>query len=290
MKKITLIYLVLFSIFSCTKETPKQNNTNNNVSYNNGDTTLINVAYGTHPRQIYDIHLPQNRDSSTPIILVIHGGAWKAGKKEEMNKYVNLIKGNWPSVAIVNMNYRLASNTEGIHHKEMMEDIDAAVQNILKQTKNYQISSNMAIMGASAGAQLSMIYAYKYNNNIKCVGNIFGPSKINDWAWYNSTNIWLGGKVGDILTEYVGQKWDSTAYAAVSPLSNVNLNTPPTISFHGSLDPIVPVSHSQLLKNELNNKNIDNEYYELIAFHGFNDSQASDVANKLVAFFKIYLK
>ena len=34
-----------------------------------------------------DIHLPVNRDSSTPIIMVIHGGAWIEGKKEDMNSF-----------------------------------------------------------------------------------------------------------------------------------------------------------------------------------------------------------
>ena len=150
----------------------------------------------------------------------------------------------------------------------------------------------MGIMGASAGGQLAMIYAHKYNNskNIKCVGNIFGPSIINDWTWYNSVNLWLGAYTGDILTEYVGQSWDAVAYKEVSPYWNVNSTSQPTIIFHGNLDPIVPVYQSQRMNGKLNTLGVPNQYYEYIAFHSFDDTQSDDVLTKLVAFFKVYLK
>jgi acetyl esterase/lipase len=213
----TLLFLV-FS--SCIKEPVNPNN--NNGTSNLTDTTMLNVSYGSHIRQVYDIYLPKNRDTNTPVILMIHGGAWKAGQKEDFNYYRDLIKAKWNSVAIVNMNYRLASNTNNIHHNEILADISSVVNSINSNQANYQISKKIGVIGASAGGQLAMIYAYKYNNNIKCVGNIFGPSIINDWSWYNSTNIWLGVQMKDVLTEYVGQTWDTTAYKAVSPYWNIS--------------------------------------------------------------------
>lgn len=92
-----------------------------------------------------------------------------------MNSYVNLIKASWKNVAIVNMNYRLSSNANNIHHNEIMSDITMAINHVLAKLNDYQISPNMGIVGASAGGQLAMIYAYKYNTNktIKCVGEPF---------------------------------------------------------------------------------------------------------------------
>lgn len=256
------------------------------------DTTMKNVSYGSHARQVYDVYLPAKRDINTPCIVMIHGGAWKAGQKEDMNNFVNLIQKSWKNVAIVNINYRLASNTDSIHHEEIITDIDAAIAHVLNQKTAYNISSKMGIVGASAGGQLAMIYAYKYNhhNNIQCVGNIFGPSIINDWSWYNSNNIWLGGKVGDILTEYVGQPWDTTAYKSVSPYWNITSNSQPTIIFHGNLDPIVPVYQSQWLNGKLTTLNVPHQYHEYVAFHGFDTNQSVDVVNKMVAFFKVHIK
>lgn len=277
------VYFLLFFSGSCKKEPV---NPADETGYR--DTTLVNVAYGSHPRQVYDIHLPANRDSTTPFIVVIHGGAWRAGQKEDMNGLVQLIKQKWNSVAVVNMNYRLASNANNIHHYELMDDIASAIGDVLVKRGSYGIGQEAGIMGASAGGQLAMIYAYSYNDhgNIRCVGSLFGPALIKDWSWYNSFNIWLGSNVGDILTEYVGQPWDTTVYASVSPYFEVSSGSPPTILFHGNLDPIVPVYQSQWMHNRLDSLGLVNAYHEYVAFHGFDAAQSDDVMEKLVAFFR----
>jgi acetyl esterase/lipase len=289
MLKLNILFsLLLLLVFSaCKKET--QNNHSNN-SGNSMDTVLYNVSYGPDAKQVYDIYLPNQRDTSTPVIVMIHGGAWKAGQKEDFNYYIKLIQAKWPEAAIANINYRLASNANQIHHDEIMSDIDSAIQHVIQRKSTYQISSNIGLVGASAGGQLAMIYAYKYNSDIKCIANFFGPSIINDWAWYNSNNLWLGGKVGNILQEYVGQSWDSAAYSNVSPYWNVNANSQPSIIFHGNLDPIVPVYQSQWMKGKLIQLGVPNQYHEYVAFHGFDNTQSEDAILKMTNFFKLYLK
>lgn len=276
-----LSILMVMAMFSCNKE-------NQNIPANQ-NVTFKNVSYGSHTRQVYDIYLPKGRDTNSPVILMIHGGAWKAGQKEDMNSFKDLIRNKWPEAVVVNMNYRLASNTFQIHHNQMMDDIQLVVDHLKTNRSKYQISNKMGLVGASAGGQLAMIYAYKYNNQMACVGNIFGPSIINDWTWYNSNNPWLGGYVGDILSEYVGQTWDTTAYKSVSPYWNINANSAPTIIFHGNLDPIVPVYQSQWLHGKLKNLGVSNQYHEYIAFHSLDATQSADAITKLVQFFKGYL-
>jgi acetyl esterase/lipase len=290
MNKTIYILIAIIVFCSCSEEDTTVKN-NPTIISNLIDTTLVDVSYGNHQRQKYDIHLPAGRDSSTPVLLMIHGGAWKAGQKEDFNYYVNLIKNSWSDVAIVNMNYRLASNTDNIHHSEIMDDINDAIGAVLDNLIEYQISSEMGVIGASAGAQLAMIYAYKYNdhNNINCVASIFGPTIIKDWTWYNSTNIWLGGSVGAILTEYVGQTWDDAVYESVSPYWNISSNSQPTILFHGNIDPIVPVYQSQWMNGKLNTLNVAHEYHEYFAFHSFDNTQSKDVISKLVNFFRTHI-
>lgn len=289
MLKLNFLFgLFLLLVFGACKKEIKSNHSNN--SGNSQDTVLFNVSYGLDAKQVYDIYLPNQRDTSTPVIAMIHGGAWKAGQKEDFNYYIKLIQAKWPEVAIVNINYRLASNANQIHHNEIMNDIDSAIQHVSQRKSAYQISSNFGLVGASAGGQLAMIYAFKYNSDIKCIANFFGPSIINDWTWYNSNNLWLGGKVGNILQEYVGQSWDSAAYSNVSPYWNVNANSQPCILFHGNLDPIVPVYQSQWMKSKLIQLGVPNQYHEYVAFHGFDNNQSDDAVNKMTTFFKIYLK
>ena len=288
LSKVFLVIALAVGFSSCKKPNLNPNNNGNGTN----DTIIADVSYGSDSKQVYDLYLPENRDSTTPVVLMIHGGAWYGGQKEEMNSVINKLKNKWPNAAIVNMNYRLASNLNNIHHDEMMDDIKSVIGDVINRKDEYQISENMAIMGGSAGGQLSMIYAYNYNdyNNIKCVGNFFGPSIISDWSWYNSNNIWLGGNVGEILAEYVGQTWDTGVYDSVSPYWMVNANSQPTIIFHGTLDPIVPLYQSQWMRDRLNTLNVTNEYYEYVAFHGLDDNQMNDALNKLVPFFKTYLE
>ena len=286
----TASFLILVLIgFSACKKNPSTHVSGGLSS--DRDTIILNEKYGSDPKQVCDIYLPAGRNPNTPCILVIHGGAWKAGQKEDFNPYINMIRSKWQNVAVINMNYRLASNDNNIHHDQIMADIDAAIGHIVSNITKYQISQKIGIVGASAGGHLAMIYAYKYNRlqMIKCVGDIFGPSYLNDWAWYDSNNILLGGYVGDVLAEYVGRPWDTAVYKAVSPYWNISAQSQPTIIFHGNLDPIVPVYQSQQLHAKLTSLGVPNQYHEYQAFHGFDQAQSIDVINKLVAFFQANL-
>lgn len=108
---------------------------------------MSNVAYGSHARQVYDIYLPEYRDTNTPVLLMIHGGAWVAGEKEDFNNYLNTIKSKWSDVALVNMNYRLASNENNVHHDEIISDINTGLNHVNTNRVNYQISDQVGIVG-----------------------------------------------------------------------------------------------------------------------------------------------
>jgi acetyl esterase/lipase len=284
--KSTYVLIVILLISSCTENASDIGES----SISKIDTVLLNVKYGNHPRQIMDIHLPADRDSSTPVIMIIHGGAWKAGQKEDMNMVVQLIKKYWSNVAIANINYRYASLKDGVHHQEMMSDIASAFAHLKNNRSRYAISEKYAMSGASAGGHLAMIYAYSMTNNIRCIGNIFGPSNIRDWDWYSSFNVFLNRKIGDVLTEYVGKTWDTLAYREVSPFWKIDSNSVPTITFHGSLDPIVPVYQSRYLHGKLQSLNVKNELHEYPAFHSFDAGQSEDVINKMITFMKINME
>ena len=42
-----------------------------------------NVAYGSHPRQKVDVYVPTARVDSAPVVLVLYGGSWNSGRKED---------------------------------------------------------------------------------------------------------------------------------------------------------------------------------------------------------------
>ena len=74
------------------------------------ETELLDVSYGSDLEQVYDIYLPAERAKSvTKTFVLVHGGSWISGDKNDMNELAEIIKLNFPKYAIVNMNYRLAT-------------------------------------------------------------------------------------------------------------------------------------------------------------------------------------
>lgn len=252
---------------------------------------IIDTAYGSDPKQKMDIYLPKGRSSSTKVVILIHGGAWQAGDKSEMSFLVPMIQAKWSECAIVNINYRLANGSTVIA-KDIMNDLKSAVKFIGDNKANFNISDNYAMVGASAGGQLALLYTYTENtdNRVKCVSDLYGPCVIDDWSWYNSFNIFLGKSIKEVLTTYTGTTWeaDSNAYHKNSPYRQLNAaNAKPTIIFHGTVDVIVPLYQSQWLSAKLKTLGVKNEYYEYpLDGHGFNSTNNQDCVNRTVSFFK----
>jgi dipeptidyl aminopeptidase/acylaminoacyl peptidase len=82
-----------------------------------------------------------------------------------------------------------------------------------------------------------------------------------------------------------------SAYTSASPLYLVNSNTPPTIIFHGTADPLVPVSQSDSLNTRLNNAGVIHQYVKYNGEgHGWYGANLIDTYAKLAAFIKQYVQ
>ncbi len=49
-----------------------------------GQQKIYNLKYGEHKRQKMDVFLPKDYPVDSPVILIVHGGAWTMGRKEHM--------------------------------------------------------------------------------------------------------------------------------------------------------------------------------------------------------------
>ena len=292
----TLALLLLFS--SCIKDPAGGGGTGGGGTGGGGGSSplteriILDTAFGPDPKQKMDIYLPAGRSSATKVIVLIHGGAWEAGDKADMNYYKNLLRAKWPDAAIANINYRLASNASNIHHTQIMNDIKAGVNMMTANKSSFVISDTLTMVGASAGAHLAVLYTYAHNTNnyVKAVADFFGPAKLSDWSWYNTYNIFLGQSIGDILTKYNGAAWDVALYDSNSPQMVATPQSKPTIIFHGTVDVIVPLYQSQQFRARLNTLGVPNAYYEYLDGHGFNNANTDDAMNKTVAFLKAHLQ
>jgi acetyl esterase/lipase len=120
---------------------------------------LLNVAYGTHPRQVLDFYQAKS-DKPTPVVFYIHGGGWQNGDKKT-NPKPFLDKG----ISVVAINYRYVKH--GVEDmveppvKAPLEDAARALQFVRSKAAEWNIDKKrIGATGGSAGGCSSLWLAF----------------------------------------------------------------------------------------------------------------------------------
>ena len=150
MKKLLLSIFILL----CCNPTAYPNDFDTNVTTKT--QSLKNIAYGHHPQQAMDVYFPVKAltdKTPAPLIVMVHGGAWSRGDKNNAavvkNKVDYWTKQNWIFISI---NYRLVPD---VTVQQQTQDIAEALIYIQKQAPNWHADSKrLVLMGHSSGAHL----------------------------------------------------------------------------------------------------------------------------------------
>jgi len=221
------------------------------------DTTINNISYGTDASQKFDLGLPAGRTIATPLVVVVHGGGWSTGDKNELTWLLNGLKQR--GFAVANINYRLTLNQPD-NYKMQLDDVDSAVQYTLRLSSTYTFNGQkLYIVGHSAGGHLSLCYAYTRNasGKVKAAGSLAGPTDLFSMSYYNF-NIYNA-----ILEPFLGVPLFPSSSAATqrykdcSPFYQATAAAPPTIFFHGELDIVVTPDQSSYMYNKLGTLGVD---------------------------------
>ncbi len=275
-----LILIFIFSSFftACSKD---------DVQEQEGTVarSIPNLSYGNNTRHKMDIYLPADRSTTkTKTILLIHGGGWTSGAKEEMSGAVDSIRKMLPEYATVNVGYRLAADGTTNVFPAQENDIKAAVEFYLAKSDEYEVSKDLVMVGASAGAHLALLHAYKNDpqRRVKAVADFFGPTDL-EAAWS------YGGLAHILLWQVTGKTFDQAPelYRNSSPVNFVTAQSPPTIMFQGGVDIVVPPDQTNRLEAKLNAAGVKNQkvFYPAEG-HGFTDPNLRDALQKTVAFIR----
>ena len=254
----------------------------------NAAKTFLNVKYGTDTRQAMDVYLPAGRTSETPVLILIHGGGWTEGNRTDLNVFVDTLKRRLPNYAIFNIGYRLAANGQHLFPTQE-NDVKAAVDFIYSKRSEYGVSDRVALLGASAGAHLALLQAYKYSTPVKAkaVVSFFGPTELVQM--YNNPPNPL---VPLLLASVTGATpaTNLSLYQQSSPSNFALTGVAPTLLLHGSNDIIVAASQSMLLHNKLTAANVPSQYIVYPgAGHGDWDAATyADAFAKVAVFLKQY--
>jgi acetyl esterase/lipase len=286
---ITAIAFLTSIVFTASASSCNKGKNRNNVTDSIAtELNMKNVKYGSDPMQVMDIFLPAGRSSDeTKTIVLIHGGSWSGGDKSDFDATIAALKPQLPDYAFINVNYRLVRNNTN-KFPTQLEDIDAALKFLKTKSGEYQINAaKVGLIGASAGAHLALLQAYKNNseNDIKAVVDLFGPTDLSYLYYHHPVPAALQPALANLLSATPATNPD--AFQKASPLNYITPSSVPTLIFHGSADYIVPLFESNNLNAKLkaNDVKVEMNVYKGEG-HGWYGANLLDTYKKTIRFIK----
>ena len=254
-----------------------------------------NVVYHTanNYQSKLDVYWPPDPSQPTPVVVVIHGGGWIAGTKEErvleMMPYLQM------GFAAVNVEYRLGQVSLA---PAAVEDCRCALHWVFANAKKYNFDRNRVVLqGGSAGGHLALITgmltpAAGFDKECYAEGDDIwrtNPGTGGDPRVAAIVN-WFG--IADVLDELHGPNAKGYAVAwlgdqpnaddlakRVSPINYVNSKVPPIITIHGDKDELVPYAQSVGLHEALDAAKVPNELHTVPgANHGGFSAEQNEKA------------
>jgi acetyl esterase/lipase len=257
----------------------------------------VEYVHDGHKRQKLDIYLPDREKypEPVPIVVWVHGGAWRAGSKQNCRSRVFLQDG----YAAASINYRLSRHAI---FPAQIEDCKAAIRYLRANSEKYNIDpERIGVWGASAGGHLVALLGttgdmngfdkgpnLNVSSKVKAVCDFFGPTDFTKMSDFESNmdhdapdspeSLLIGGPV----------QQNKAKCRRANPITYVTRNDPPFLIVHGDKDLLVPHNQSELLYEALKMAGVDVKFHTVKGGgHGFRDEQVDRMVKE---FFNRHLK
>ncbi len=163
-----------------------------------------NVAYRTDvgPNTVLDIAEPLfGPQANRPAILIIHGGGWSAGSKNDMVYRTLMIDYAMKGYVVCNMNYRLVQEAP---MPACIEDVQSAVRWMKSNAQKLGIDpQRIGTYGHSAGGHLSLMAGL--TAGVACTAGGAPPTEIGNpnIPWAQHPEWWPIGHIGKCATPFL---------------------------------------------------------------------------------------
>jgi acetyl esterase/lipase len=116
-------------------------------------------SYGPHGSQRADLHLPRDSGSRPPLMVLIHGGSWRARYSKIVMRGLagDLLRRGW---AVWNIEYRRVGNGGG--WPQTFEDVAAAIDHLAELDAPFDLE-RVNVLGHSAGGHLALWASSRHN-------------------------------------------------------------------------------------------------------------------------------
>jgi poly(3-hydroxybutyrate) depolymerase len=244
MKQAFPLLLLLFIFSSCAKTASKNPSKTDTVQLSN----LSDITYGSNKDTSgnmialnLDLYFPAYATSAShfPLVVMMHGGSYLNGDKTDVSAYCSVLADSGFVVAAIN--YRLgwragADNCSGDTSSQLLagyralQDGNASLRFLISNANKFGIDPDWVFVGGnSAGSSLALNTAYIPNY----IAQTYLPSAYAQLGPINSA--------GNSLTNSFKIRGICNMWGALTDSTLINaFNALPTISFHGTTDPVVP--------------------------------------------------
>lgn len=249
--------------------------------------------------QRLDLYLPDKATGALPVVVWVHGGAWRAGNKSG-TPALPMVRGGY---AVASIDYRLSQDAK---FPAQIHDCKAAVRWLRAHTREYGLdAAHFGVWGSSAGGHLVALLGTSggvaelegdegnrdQSSRVQAVCDWFGPTdflKMHDFpsqirhdAPDSPESLLIGGPIQQNREKAV----------KANPITYVSKDDPPFLIMHGDQDPLVPINQSELLRDALRKAGVQVTFQPIRgAGHGGPLFNTPDIRRSVDEFFDRHLK
>ncbi|MBL9143419.1 MAG: alpha/beta hydrolase [Verrucomicrobiaceae bacterium] len=260
-------------------------------------TTDIEYArVGDHSLRL-DLHLP--KQTNPPLIVYVHGGAWRAGSKSDVPIAPLLEHG----FAIASVDYRLSTEAP---FPAQVHDLKAAIRFLRAKADLFHINAQrIAIIGSSAGGHLAALVGVTngekelegnegehltQSSDVQCIVSLYGASNLQT-ILSQSTEFGLRTRVTALKLLLGGTPDEKPALAKLaSPVAHLDKEDPPLLLLHGTDDPQMPPEQSEEFAKAYRELKLDVSLVPMIhSKHGGAEFYDEERTRQVATFLKRHL-
>ena len=241
-----------------------------------GVSVIRDLEYARAPEQalLLDLYGPEmSIMQPMPVVVWIHGGAWRAGSKANPGEAVLLVNEGY---LVASISYWLS---QAARFPAQGHDVKAAVRWLRANAQRHLINPDkIGVWGASAGGHLAALLGTSgevadlegnlgnpgVSSRVQAVVDYFGPTDFLRMDTAGSTIVHDGpdSPESQLIGGPIQENPEKVRRA--NPITYVSADDPPFLIVHGDGDELVPHNQSELLANALRNAGVEVVFHTVV--------------------------